>query len=223
MTQLIKLLLAVLAASLVTFGVAAQPVEREIGPLSRLFPHWQDYLDLPADDRSHFTLAYVIGSNRGVAAEDIRLWYLDTSGEVELELAPDGQVLNPPDAHTLQAAPTIWVNQPQGGMSVSMSFQAKLENGTEPNRTDTLLALEQANRAMRLTGGVAALFAPAFKTLIFVFDGTAPEAWAVRSDGSRTPLIVQEDRAIYRPNDRNMRDVERLEFGRPPLRVLLDS
>lgn len=222
MTRLAAILLAALAAGLMAASAGAQSADHEIGPLPRLFPHWQDYLDLPADDRSHFTLAYVIGSNQGIAIEDVRIWYESSAGETELELAPDGLVLNPPDAETLRVAPMAWVNQPQGGMSVSMSFQASLEAGNEIDRLDTLLALEQANRAMRLTGGVAALFAPAFKTLIFVFDGAAPEAWAIRSDGSRTALLVQQDRALYRPNDRDLRDVERLQFGRPPVRVLLD-
>ena len=222
MTRLATIGMAVLAAGLVVASAASQSVEREIGPLTRLFPHWQTYLDLPAGDRSHFTLAYVIGSNRGIAVENVRIWYQSGAEAIELDLAPDGQVLNPPDSATLQAAPMTWVNQPQGGMSVSMSFQAQLGSATEIDRLDTLLALEQANQAMRLTGGVAALFAPAFKTLVFVFDGTAPDAWAVRSDGRRTPLLVQEDRAIYRPNDRDLRDVERLVFARAPVRVLLD-
>ena len=215
--------LAVLTAGALAASAGAQSADREIAPLPRLFPHWQDYLDLPPDDRSHFTLAYTIGSVRDIALEDIRIWYVTGAGETELELAPDGLVLNPPDAETLQAAPTAWGNQPQGGMSVSMSFQASLGSNTEIDRLDTLLALEQANHAMRVTGGVAALFAPAFKSLIFVFDGTAPDAWAVSSDGQRTPLLVQEDRATYRPNDRDMRDVERLVFGRPPVRILLET
>ncbi len=221
--RLASLALAALIAGVITFGAVAQPVEREAGPLPRLFPHWQSYLDLPEADRSHFTLAYAIGSSRGVAPEEIRIWYQGEGGETELALDSGGQVLNPPDAMTLQAAPMAWVNQPQGGMSVSMSFQAQLGAGNEIDRLDTLLALEQANQAMRVVGGVAALFAPAFKTLVFVFEGTAPEAWAVHRDGSRTPLLVQEDRATYRPNDRNVRDVERLEFARPPVRVLLET
>jgi hypothetical protein len=220
--RLATLFMTVLAAGLMTVGAAAQPVEREIAPLPRLFPHWQEYLDLAEADRSHFTLAYVVGSNRGVAIETVRIWYGNTPGETELELAADGQILNPPDAETLQAAPMAWVNQSEGGMSISMVFQARLESAAEIDRLDTLLALEQANQAMRRIGGVAALFAPAFKTLVFVFDGPAPEAWAIRSDGSRTPLLVQEDRAIYRPNDRDLRNVERLEFSRPALRVLLE-
>jgi hypothetical protein len=221
-TRLASICTAALAAGLMAMGAAAQTEDRAIGPLSLLFPHWQAYLDLPADDRSHFTLAYVIGSNRGVAVEDVRIWYETPDGETELQLAPDGQVLNPPGLETLLAAPTARVNQPGGGMTVSMTFQALLGSGTEIDRIDTLLALEQANQAMRVTGGVAALFAPSFKTLVFVFDGAAPQAWAVRSDGSRTPLLVQEDRAIYRPNDRDLRDVQRLVFASPPLRVMLD-
>ena len=214
---------ALLIAALLVSGAIGQSAAREVGPLARLFPHWQAYLDLPATDRSHFTLAYVIGSTRNVPAEDIRIWYEIDAAETELVLDAGGQVLNPPDLTVLAAEPMAWVNQPQGGMSVSLSFQASLQPGDEIARLDTLLALEQANRAMRSVGGVAALFAPAFKTLVFVFDGTAPEAWAVHADGSRTPLIVQESQAIYQPNDRNLRDVDHLVFGRAPARILLDS
>lgn len=223
MKRLTEMGAALVIAALLVSGALGQSEAREVGPLARLFPHWQEYLDLPATDRSHFTLAYVIGSARGVPAENIRIWYDTGAGEAELVLDSGGQVLNPPDLSILAAGPVAWVNQPQGGMSVSLSFQAKLELEHEISRLDTLLALEQANRAMRTVGGVAALFAPSFKTLIFVFEGSAPDAWAMHADGSRTPLIVQESQVIYRPNDRDLRDVDHLVFGRPPTRVLIDS
>lgn len=222
MNRLASLAFAILASVCLSAGASTQAVEREVAPLVRLFPHWQDYLDLPAADRSHFTLAYTIGSTEGVAIEDIRVWYTLGAAEIDLDLAADGLVLNPPGLDTLAASPVAWVNQPAGGMSVSMSFQARLD-GQEIDRLDTLLALEQANQAMRQVGGVAALFAPSFKSLVFVFEGSAPDAWAVHADGRRTPLIVQEDRALYRPTDRDLRDVERLEFGRSPSRVLLET
>ncbi|SDM12033.1 hypothetical protein [Maricaulis salignorans] len=212
----------VTAAALVS-SAAGQADARQVGPLVRLFPHWQDYLDLPADERSHFTLAYVIASTRGVPAEDINIWYESGGNETGLALDSTGQVLNPPDLDTLASDPVAWINQPQGGMSVSLSFQANLEMESEIARLDTLLALEQANRAMRSVGGVASLFAPSFKTLIFVFEGPAPDAWAVTADGRRTPLIVQESQAIYRPNDRDLREVDHLVFGRPPARILIES
>ncbi|WP_417488801.1 hypothetical protein [Maricaulis sp.] len=223
MTRPTQMGAALLMAALLVSSAAGQSVAREVGPLARLFPHWQEYLDLPANDRSHFTLAYAIGSTGSVPAEEIRIWYENDAGETELVLDPGGQVLNPPDLSVLDADPVAWVNQPQGGMSVSLSFQASLELGEEINRLDTLLALEQANQAMRRVGGVAALFAPSFKTLVFIFDGAAPEAWAVHADGRRTALIVQESQAIYRPNDRDLRDVEYLVFGHAPARVLLES
>ena len=49
------------------------------------------------------------------------------------------------------------------------------------------------------------------------------EAWAVDRDGERAPLTVQENRAFFRPADRSNRSIERIEFGREPVRILLDS
>ena len=214
---------AVLTAGLLAGTAFGQTEPRPIGPLMRLFPHWQEYLDLPADDRSHFTLAYSVSSNQGVAAEEIEVSY--TAGEASgtLELDPRGRVLNPPDAALVASGPAASINQPAGSMAVSMSFEARFDDATRIDPHDAVGALEQANDAMRQVGGVASLFVPALKTVIFVFDGPAPEAWAQRLDGSRTALTVQEDRVIYRPNDRDMRDVSEIILGREPAFILLDS
>ena len=198
-------------------------IERIAAPLPRLFPHWDRYLEMDAANRSHFTLAYEIRSDRGVPPEDIRLWY-DLDGTVTtIALAPSGRVESPPSLAAIEAAPTVWVNQPEGGMSLSMQFELSLPADTRYERNDLLTGLAQANRAVRDAAGVAALFAPNMKTLEFRFEGPAPEAWAVDEDGERTALLVQEDRAFFRPRDRENRNVAYLEFGRAPQRVLMDS
>ncbi|WP_300540951.1 hypothetical protein [Maricaulis sp.] len=219
---MIRALLA--AAFLASAGSAtAEDVEREAGPLPRLFPHRETYLDLPPDERSRFRLDYVVASQQGVPPEDIRIWYEHEGERIELALTGTGRITNPPDAGALAAEPTVWVNQPGGSMALTMLFAYAGEPATRYERGDLLGGLSQANRAMRRAAGVAALFAPNFKTVIFEFDGPAPEAWAVDEDGSRTALTVQEDRALFRPRDRENRSVSHVEFGREPVRVLFDS
>ncbi|WP_417494542.1 hypothetical protein [Maricaulis sp.] len=217
------ILAAVMTAGLMASGASAQTEPREIGPLMTLFPHWQDYLDLPAEDRSRFTLGYQISSSQGVPAEEIQVSY--SAGDIRgtLELDAHGRVLNPPDTALIEAAPIAAVNQPPGSMAGRMTFEARFDDMMRISPHDAVGALDQANRAMRRVGGVAALFAPAFKTVIFVFDGPAPEAWAVRADMERTPLTVQENRVIYRPNDRDMRNVSEIVLGRAPAFILIDS
>jgi hypothetical protein len=215
---------ALLALSSAPAGALEDPVEgRVAAPLPRLFPHWESYLELAPEARSHFVLAYVIGSNRGIPPDEIRMWYEHDGERIELDIAESGLIANPPTAEALEAEPDIWINQSEGGMSMTMQFAYSSPPSTQYAREDLATGLQQANRAVRRAAGVAALFAPNFKTVNFVFDGIAPDAVAVTEDGERRPLTVQEDRAVFRPGDRQNRDVVRLEFGREPVRVLFDS
>ena len=204
----------------------AGDAERIAGPLPRFFPHLDSYLELPEDRRSHFRLAYVIGSDSGIPPDEIRMWYAHDGETRPFGIDATGRITNLPGAEALEAGPDVWINQPESdGASFSLSLQFEYGRPLADRyaRADLALGMEQANRAIRRAAGVAALFAPNMKTAVFVFDGAAPEAWAVDAEGGRTPLTVQENRAFFRPGDRASRTVDHLEFGRPPQRVLFDS
>jgi hypothetical protein len=217
------LLIAGLLAGLVSSAALAQPVEREAGPLPRFFPHRETYLGLDPDQRTHFQLAYRVSSEADIAPDEIEMWFTQGEERVSFEIDATGRINHLPDLQTLEAAPPVWINQPSGGMSLSMQFEARLPGGPTYASEDLELALGQANNAIRQAAGVAALFAPNFKTLIFVYEGPAPTADAIHEDGSRTPLTAQENRVLVRPRDRNMSDVVSIELGGMPVRVLLDS
>lgn len=195
---------------------------RIAAPLPRLFPRWDEYLALDPETRSHFTLAYVVGS-RSASPDEIRMWYELDGETVDLEVGPDGLIGNPPDAQAMQDAPDVWVNQPEGGMSMTLQFAYAPAPQASLDSHDLAMGLEQANRAVRRAAGVAALFAPNFKSVVFRFDGPVPDAVAVLDDGSTRPLLVQEDQASFRPGDRENRRVVRVEFGQAPSRILFDS
>ncbi|WP_323761815.1 hypothetical protein [Maricaulis sp.] len=212
-----------LVAGLVSADALAQPVEREAGPLPRFFPHRTTYLELDPDQRSHFRLAYRISSQTGIAVEDIRMWFERDGETILFGIDETGLITRLPDRSDLEAEPTVWINQEGGGMSLNLLFEATLPGGPQYSADDLGLALGQANHAIRRAAGVAALFAPNFKTLVFEFDGPAPTAIAVHEDGTTTPLTVQENRVMLRPRDRSMRNLVRIELGEMPRRVLLDS
>jgi hypothetical protein len=224
--------IALLALSPATAGarVAADDdagnVERIAGPLPRFFPHLDNYLELDDDQRSHFRLAYVVGSERGVPPGDIRMWY-DYEGETRpFDIDGSGRITRLPGLAALEAAPDVWINQPASdglGFTLTLQFEYGQPVATRYQRGDLARGIEQTNRAIRRAAGVASLFAPRMETVVFVFDDATPEAWAVDADGERTPLTVQENHAFFRPGDRANRSVDHLEFGREPRRVLFDS
>lgn len=217
------LLVIATVAGLVAADAHAQSVEREAGPLPRFFPHRTTYLDLDADQRSHFQLAYLVSSQSGIPPEEIRMWFNQNGEVVSFDIDPSGRITRLPELDELAAEPTVWINQERGGMSLNLQFEATLPGGPEYAAGDLQLALGQANHAIRQAAGVAALFAPNFKTLVFEFDGPAPSAIAIHDDGSTTALTAQENRVMLRPRERGMRDLVRIELGRMPTRVLLDS
>lgn len=212
-----------LALLLVPASAAAQEEERIAGPLSMFFPRWADYLSIEEDRRSHFTLGYQISSDRGVAPGDIRMRYRLDEDIHDFALDGDGFVLNRPDAAVFEVNPDVWINQPEGGMSLAMRFMVDMDPARTYSTDELRLATGQANDAMRTVGGVAAMFAPQMRSIVFIFDGPAPQAWGLEADGDRTALTVQENRVIYRPRDRRNRRIESLSFGREPVRILLDS
>ncbi|OLF81322.1 hypothetical protein AWH62_01220 [Maricaulis sp. W15] len=217
------LMIGLVTGLLLPTDAFAQSVEREAGPLPRFFPHRETYLELDADRRSHFQLAYIVSSQDGIPPDEIEMWYELDGTRISFRIDAQGRIQHLPDLETLEAEPAVWINQEGGGMSLSMQFEARLGDGPAYAADDLDLALGQANHAVRQTAGVAALFAPNFKTLVFVFDGPAPRARAIHEDGSSTDLTVQENRVLVRPRDRGMRDLVRIEFGEAPIRVLIDS
>lgn len=204
-------------------AAAAREPGRMAAPLPRLFPHWASYLAIEPEERSHFTLSYVLQSTRGVPPQEVRLWYSFDGEEIDLAADAQGRIVNPPSFAAMNAAPAVWTDQPEGSMSIAMLFEMNLPAAQRYAQSDMTTALAQANGAIRSAAGVASLFAPNYKTVVFLFDGPAPQAWAVDADGGRTALTVQEDRALFRPRDRANRSVSHIELGAPPIRVLMDS
>ena len=217
------LLIGLLAGLLLPAHAFAQAIEREAGPLPRFFPHRENYLELDPERRSHFALTYTVASQEGVPPDEIEMWYERDGHRVSFEIDGRGRIHHLPDLEALTASPVVWINQPAGGMSLNMQFEARFPGGPDYEADDLSLALGQANDAVRQAAGVAALFAPNFGTLVFVFDGPAPEARAIHEDGSSTRLTVQENRVVVRPRDRALRNLARVEFGALPTRILLDS
>ena len=206
---------------LILSPVWAQDMEREAGSLTRFFPHWDEYLSTREEERSAFSPVYIVNSDRGPSPDAIEMWYQSSDMRVEFDIREDGRIMNPPSQGELEQSPQVWVNQPAGTMSMTVRFEPLLAMSSVYDVVDFELSMQQVNQAMRQTGGVAALFSPEFKTVSFIFDGIVPEAWAIHEDGSRTPLLVQENLAVYRSSHRSMRRVVRLEFGHAPQSMVL--
>jgi hypothetical protein len=217
---LVSLLAGLLAFTAQSY---AQDEERIAGPLPRFFPKWADYVAIPESERNRFTLSYIIGSEREIEPTTIRMWYHFADETIMLQIRDDGRIMNPPNINALNASPDVWINQPAGGMSLSMQFEYGGPTTARYRTEDLDQGMDQASQAARRAAGMASFLAPRFKTAIFVFDETSVQAWTITAENTRTALEVTNGRLEFRPGDRNMRNVVEIEFSQPPRRVILDS
>jgi len=213
----------VILALCIALSLAAQdapgPDARSVA-LERVFPFWTDYHALPSDERSAFTLDYVISLRGGAEAQ---FWVETEDGFEVLERDPAGAATPPPPV-AFEAGRRLFTDAPEGGASVSM----RLSVAGEPRETYTIAELEtaiaQAGNAMRSLMGLRAMFMPRLETVRFSFDGPAPEAVVVYEDGRRSPVeTVFGDVITIRPQDRALRGAVEVRFGAIPQEAVLET
>jgi hypothetical protein len=212
--------IAVLVAALALSAQDAPGPEARAVPLDRVFPFWTDYHALPEDERSAFTLDYVIGLSGGGEA---RFWVETEEGFEVLVRDGDGAA-TPPAPEAFEAGRRLFTDAPESGASVSM----RLSLAGEPRAVYTMqeleMALAQAANAMRGMMGVRALLMPRLDTVRFDFDGPAPDAVLVFEDGRETPVeTVYGEVITIRPRDRALRDAREVRFGSAPAQAVLET
>ena len=219
-------MIAALAAALVLAGepaaadAGAPPPEARSVALERVFPFWTEYHALPPDERSAFTLDYIINLRGGA---DARFWVETPEGFAVLQRDSDGGATPPPPS-VFEADARLFTDAPEGGAAVSMRLSLSAEPATRYEMGDLRTALGQAGAAMRGLMGVRALFMPRLDTIRFSFDGPAPDAVIVFEDGREAPVeTVYGDVITIRPQDRALRGAVEVRFAAPPRQAVLET
>lgn len=212
-----------IAAVLAALALAAQdapgPDARSVA-LERVFPFWTDYHALPADERSAFTLDYVIRLRGGGEAQ----FWVETEDGFETLARDSAGAVTPPSPNSFEAGRRLFTDAPEGGASVAM----RLSLAGEPRETYTVGELEasiaQAGNAMRSLMGLRAMFMPRLDAVRFGFEGTAPDAVIVYEDGREAPVeTVYGDVITIRPQDRALRGAREIRFSAAPREAVLET
>lgn len=214
-------MIVLVAAALLALSPAPGPDARS-APLDQVFPFWTDYQALEADERDAFTLTYQLAAPlRGDGAE-FGFWVETAPGEyAALDISAP---VTPPDRSAFAQGLSLYTNAPRGAVRVEMRLTLPGAPRAEYHRSDLEAALAQAGNAMRSAMGLRSLFMPRLDTVRFVFDGPAPDAEVITVDGARLPIEdVYESQVLVTPRDRDMRDLEAVRFGRPPLFAVLET
>ena len=199
---------------------AAPPPQARSVALERVFPFWTEYHALPEDQRSAFTLDYVIALRGGGPA---RFWVETPGGFVVLDRDEDGGATPPPPS-AFEPGARLFTDAPEGGAAVSMRLSLSGEPSTRYEMAELRAALGQAGAAMRGLMGLRALVMPRLDTIRFSFDGPAPDAVIVFEDGREAPVETVYGPVItIRPQERALRRAAAVRFAAPPEAAVLET
>lgn len=215
-------MIAALLAALALTGAEAPGPEARTVPAERVFAFLQDYHALPADERSAFTLHYVLEADPDPDGREWRFWTrLDGEDWRVLERGPDGAV-TPPDPARLSAGLQLATDAPQGAVRAQVGFTLSATPSETYDLAELQAALAQTRAAMRRALGLRSLIAPRPRRIDFTFDGPAPDAHAVFADGRELELTsVFENVVQLDPGVRELRGAQTIRFARAPLHAVI--
>jgi hypothetical protein len=215
-------MLAALLAALALVSADAPGPEARTVPAERVFAFLRDYHALPADERSAFTLRYVLEADPDPDGREWRFWTrLDGEDWRVLERGPDGAV-TAPDPERLSAGLQLATDAPQGAVRAQVGFTLTAAPSETYDLAELQAALAQTRAAMRRTLGLRALIAPRPRRIDFAFEGPAPDAFAVFPDGREIELTsVFENVIQLDPGARDLRGAQTIRFARAPLHAVI--
>jgi hypothetical protein len=182
--------------------------------LGKVFPYYENYLRIPAAERTRFTLAYVVTAN-DKPATDLALYAVDGARREPIAIGPDGR-MRPPPLEMLRSKTAV-LDGPKGrNIGIAMSLLATATPAREMEAAELDAALAQTNAGIRKAAGPIGMVAPKMARIIFAEAGSGE---AVLADGRRTPLPVLRGSPYYQPS--TLPGVRRLVFARTPAQLMI--
>ena len=191
---------------------AAKPKPKQV------FPYWENYLRIPAAERTRFQLAYTL-SIGGKPAGGAQLFAVDGARREPIAVGPDGR-MRPPPLDFFRSKTAVIDNPGASGRSfnVELELLATAQPAQEMDAAEMAAAIAQTNAGIRKAAGLIGVVAPKMGKVSFEGAGAGQ---AVGADGRRTPLPVLNGLPYYAPAA--MPNVRRLVFTRAPTKVLIGT
>ncbi|WP_085339493.1 hypothetical protein [Aquidulcibacter paucihalophilus] len=178
-------------------------------PVKKLFPYYDLYLSLPAQDRDGFSLEYLLKSE-GTNVHP-RLVYALGSVRTPIQLDSRGKILTMPDMTMLrQGKVEVPIASPPGGIVLNLEPVVPLAR--------TIPASAVANPVVdysKAIGRAGPLSLAIPKLTGIAFKGVS-SGQAVFADGRKIALPVESGTPVFRPNQTAMRGAISLEFPSVP-------
>lgn len=206
------------AALAVAPGAALADDKKKPGPpVRKVFPYYDLYLGIPADERSRFVMAYYLKVNGKPTSGQNLFVVMPGGARTLLTQAADGRITRMPTLAELKdGVLDADRKNPTDKFSLSMEMQPVVRLGETMATADLHAAIEQCNAAIKKRAGVVGFAVPKMEQVIFV---GAPAGNALLADGKSAPLPQFKGMAFYRPAA--LPGAQSLKFAKAPARALL--
>jgi hypothetical protein len=212
MRQLVLAAAAILAVATTAAAPAPEKsVPEKSVPTSKAFPYLENYLKLPAAERSRFTMGYFL-SIGGKPATNVKIWLVDGGKRTPVPLGAEGQLLRTPNLGELERNASVVIEAPPTTkFGLQLQMEPLVPRGTEMDAQALALSTQQADAAVKKAAGVLGFAAP-HMTRVYFKDSAGGEA--VFADGHSVKLAVFKGFAFYDLD--KLRGAKTLRFTKAP-------
>ena len=185
---------------------------RPAAKVSKLFPFFETYIELPEADRSHFDIEYTIKAS-DPALDAFAMWISPDGERIDIPLDENGHPDLSSIAPYVASDPMVFTSLPKGGGSVDVQPTPRISLSDRIAISDLLKAVEQTNSAIKKEAGMMSFAAPVVKRVVFDIEpGTVVKLR--RPDGTEEMIETKETEVAIRPRKKDRDAV--IVFSSPP-------
>ncbi|WP_018148652.1 hypothetical protein [Henriciella marina] len=210
-----KTITAIAGLGLLAIAPAQAQSERAAAPVSIMFPALDEYLALDEDQRSHFTIRYILSSFSGETT-DFDVWIETDDGRAPIERSAEDIVDIDTVAPFLQSDPVVMTTLPEGDGNLTVKLVPQLDLTREISMEDICLSLEQGREALSGSDGIMAELSPTLKGVGFLLEpGT--DVRLAGGDLSEESLPSEQGDVWIEPSADMCDSGGAMVFSKPPL------
>jgi hypothetical protein len=202
-----------LAAALgaVLFAAPALAAGGKSVEVAKAFPYLENYLTLPAAQRTHFTVAYILSEN-GRPATSLKAWVVDGGQRIPIVINANGKIMRSPTLGQLRSHAMVQFDAPPTTkFSERLSIEPLIPASASLDASYLVIAVNQADAAVRKAAGVLGFAAPKLTRIVFTGGAGGEAVWP---DGHAVKLGVQKGMMVFDINAQ--KGAKTIRFTRAP-------
>jgi hypothetical protein len=204
--------LVALFAVLAVAGTA-QAAGKAVG-LDKAFPYLENYLRIPAAERSRFVVAYYL-MRGGKPATGLKAWIVQGALQTPVPIGADGRVQRLPSLQQLQAKAKLSLDAPADSkFQLSLQIEPLVRPAAEVDAQQLVLAVLQADAGVHKAAGLLGFAAPKLTRVYFKGAVGSEAVWA---DGRRVKLGVLKGLPYF--DLPTQKGAKLIRFTRPPVQM----